>query len=154
MNNNAPEIEVARKSLDKLLLELSVAKVVVVDDFFEKEFDHETIIGWLSIPDSEIPETLSARFEEIDFSNPEVWKMQFFELWDNLGGNEKRDLALLVSEKLGKSLEDDRKIDQNLVALFGEKVLCLSPSDWDKKKENILERQVQQKNYFAFLIKI
>jgi hypothetical protein len=134
MNNNTPEVEVARSSLDKLLLELSVGKVVVVDDFFEKEFDHETIIGWLSIPDSEIPEALSSKFEEIDFTNPEVWKRQFSEFWDNLDGDKKKDLALLVSEKLGKSLEDDRKIDQNLVALFGSKVVCLSPSDWEAKK--------------------
>jgi hypothetical protein len=134
MNNNASEMDVARNSLDKLLLGLSVGKVVVVDDFFEKEFDHETIIGWLSIPDSEIPDALSAKLEEIDFSNPEVWKRQFSEFWDNLDGDGKRDLALLVSEKLGKSLEDDRKIDQNLVALFGNKVVCLSPSDWEAKK--------------------
>lgn len=134
MNNNAQEIATAQISLNKLLSELSIAKVVVVDDFFEKEFNHETIIGWLSATEIEISDDISTQLGELDFTNPEVWKRQFFDFWNSLDENQKRDFTFLVSEKLDKSLEDDRKIDENLIALFGDKVVCLSPSDWEEKK--------------------
>ena len=149
MNNSRTAIEAAKNSLHKLLSELSVGQVVVIDDFFEKDFDHETLIGWLSNPELEIPAAISRKFEELDFSNPEVWKMQFIGFWNNLDADQKRDIALFVSELLGKSLEDDRKIDQNLSALFGEKVVCLSPSEWIEKKEEYFQKTNDKEKLFC-----
>lgn len=149
MNNSELVIAVAKDSLQKLLSELSVGQVVVIDDFFEKDFDHETVVGWLANPEINIPDVIIKKLDEIDFSNPEVLKMQFVGLWDNLDGNQKKDLALFVSENLGKSLESDRKIDQNLTALFGDKITCLSPSEWMERKGEYFQKTNYKEKLFC-----
>ena len=142
-------LENAQKSLTELLSVLEIGQVIFIDDSFEKDFNHATVIGWLSEVEEKVPRQIIKRLDKIDFENPEIWKRQFIDFWRGLNDGDKRELVFFISETLGKSLKDDRKIDENLSKLFGKKILFYSPTEWENNKSNIFKKTTDKEKLFC-----
>jgi hypothetical protein len=126
----------AKDAILKFLTELSIDKIVYVDDRCSIVELKEAFIGKLK-------KMYSSKPEEIDFVNWEspqvIFEKEIITLWEESDENLKRELFLKVLKNENDADDIENSIAPlNLKKHLKEKIQLLSPSEWVSQKNDIL----------------
>lgn len=148
------DLSQARTAVQNILNALDVARVVYVDDANDQGVSVEDVIAAARGIDAE---SLLARIPELGDSVPEdrdVLAVHIRKLWELLdpGTRVERGQAVVVAARQRDSSEADDVADVSILSQLipGDKLLSLSPEQWEEQEDQLLQESKDQRTLFLF----
>ena len=139
MTTNRDE-QKTKQAIQSLLKISKIAKVIYIDDFFEKEFHVEDIIGEISGASCEEKLKIQTILPGISLDNEnDVLASQIRALWNRWSPNQQKENAENIFLALNTDFSQDFKAFNRVISLFPNSIkpIATSPSEWINHKEEI-----------------
>jgi len=150
----ADPIAQARTAVESILTALGVARVVYVDDANDGAVSlEEFIIAAISLDEKELIGVLPEIGEVIP-EDQDVLRQKLRDVWGKLDANTqaKRAKAVLVAARRNDSNEADDVADASILSelIPRERLVSVSPLQWEAQKERLLRDSKDQRTLFLF----
>lgn len=151
---NDQDISQAQASLSSILDALVVARVVYVDDANDETVSVEDVIAGAHGLDAT---SLLTAFPELGDSIPDdrdVLTAKIREIWGRLDPQvqSERGKAVVVAARRHDGNETDDVADVSILSQLipREKLVCMSPTQWEAQKDQLLQDSRAQRTLFLF----
>jgi hypothetical protein len=152
--NDQDSIAQARTAVEGILSSLGVARVVYVDDANGRSVSREEVSAAAAGLDAQ---QLLAAFPELGETIPEdldVLAKRVRDAWEQLDadGQQNRGQAVLIAARRQDGNSTDDVADASILSelIPEEKLVTLSPSQWEAQKEQLLQENHVQRTLFLF----
>lgn len=151
---NDQDLSQARTAVESILSALGVTRVVYVDDANDEGVSVEDVLAAALGLDAAL---LLTAFPELGDSIPddrEVLTAKIREVWGQLDPavQSERGQAVVVAARRNDGNETDDVADVSILSQLipGEKLVSLSPAQWDAQKDQLLQDSKKQRTLFLF----
>jgi len=151
---NEEDVTKARSAVEGVLAALELARIVYVDDANDRTISVEDVVAAAQSLDLKVLSTVFPELGDTVPDDPDVLAAKIRNVWPQLDptAQAERGSAIVVAARRddGGAPDDlaDLSILQELIS--GDRLVSLSPAEWDAQKDQLLRDSKKERTLFLF----